>query len=128
MGIVRQRIGQDLFRNALLQYWGGACAVTGIKVSELLRASHAKPWADCESDAERLNVFNGFLLCAHLDVLFDRGLLTFNLRGEGIVSPVLPSETLGRLGLSGDLRLRWISPEHQSFLHWHRNRFYRAAP
>ena len=34
---------------------------------EVLRASHAKPWAECANDAERLDVFNGFLLVANLD-------------------------------------------------------------
>jgi putative restriction endonuclease len=62
--IVKQRIGQNLFRQALMEYWGGACAVNGLALPELLRASHAKPWAKCASDAERLDVFNGFLLSA----------------------------------------------------------------
>lgn len=42
---VRERIGQGLFRAALLEFWGGACSVTGFDNPELLRASHAKPWA-----------------------------------------------------------------------------------
>ena len=68
--MVRQRVGQQALRNAMLDYWGSACAVTGLKVTEALRASHAKPWAECDSDAERLDVFNGFLLSANLDALF----------------------------------------------------------
>src|SRR5690606_935674 len=54
--VVRQRIGQDLFRELLMDYWGGRCAVTGLDVSGLLRASHAKPWKDA-TDAERLDVY-----------------------------------------------------------------------
>jgi ABC-type branched-subunit amino acid transport system permease subunit len=38
-GIV-QRVGQDLFRAALMDYWGGRCAVTGCAEPLLLRASH----------------------------------------------------------------------------------------
>jgi len=53
--LVRQRVGQQTYRDALLDYWGGACAVTGIDLPDVLRASHAKPWADCTSDAERLD-------------------------------------------------------------------------
>lgn len=41
---VRQRVGQDLFRDALMRYWGGRCAISGVGESALLRASHAKPW------------------------------------------------------------------------------------
>jgi putative restriction endonuclease len=77
--MTKQRIGQSLFRKALMDYWGGACAVMGLHIPELLRASHAKPWATCATDAERLDVFNGFLLSAQLDALFDSGLVTFDV-------------------------------------------------
>lgn len=52
--LVKQRVGQNTFREALMDYWGGACAITGIAIPEVLRASHAKPWAKCVSDEERL--------------------------------------------------------------------------
>ncbi|MBA4160154.1 MAG: hypothetical protein H0X65_22235, partial [Gemmatimonadetes bacterium] len=50
--IVRQRVGQDLFREPLLEHWERRCAVTGLDMPELIRASHAKPWKDA-TDAER---------------------------------------------------------------------------
>jgi hypothetical protein len=124
--LTRQRVGQDVFREALTDYWGGACAVTGIAVPEVLRASHAKPWADCESDAERLDVFNGFLLCANLDALFDRGLITFGDDGGLVVSERLASESRCKLGLTEGLRARWIAPEHGRYLAWHRERVFGA--
>ena len=55
--LVVQRVGQDLFRSALLDYWQGRCCVTGLAMPSLLRASHIKPWAKCASDNERLDVF-----------------------------------------------------------------------
>ena len=57
--LVVQRVGQDVFRRALVQYWDGRCAVTGISDSALLRASHIVPWSACTSDAQRLDVNNG---------------------------------------------------------------------
>jgi hypothetical protein len=75
--LVVQRVGQDIFRSSLIEYWNGKCAVTGLDVLGLLRASHIKRWADCESDTERLDVFNGLLLSPHLDALFDKGWVTF---------------------------------------------------
>ena len=117
--LTKQRMGQDLYRQALLDYWGG-CAVTGIEQPELLRASHAKPWAECGSDEERLNVFNGFLLCAHLDALFDRGLMTFTDEGAVLLATLLSARTVERLHLDAHLRLRWVAPEHLAFLEWHR--------
>jgi putative restriction endonuclease len=47
-----------------VDYWGGRCPISGVDQPELLRASHIKPWADCSTDAERLDVFNGVLLAA----------------------------------------------------------------
>ncbi|MFN2857939.1 HNH endonuclease, partial [Escherichia coli] len=84
--LVRQRVGQDRYRDALLAYWGGACAVTGVTVTETLRASHAKPWAECTDDTERLDAFNGFLLVANLDALFDRFLISFDGTGRLLIS------------------------------------------
>jgi putative restriction endonuclease len=54
-----------------MEYWNGRCPLTGIDQPELLRASHIKAWAACESDRERLDVHNGLLLAAHLDAAFD---------------------------------------------------------
>lgn len=120
--MVRQRVGQQAFREAMLDYWGGACAVTGIAVPEVLRASHAKPWAECESDAERLDVFNGFLLCANLDALFDRYLISFGAQGALLVSDVLSKNDRQRLGIHEPLNLRWIAVDHERYLRFHRER------
>jgi putative restriction endonuclease len=118
--LVRQRVGQDVFREALLDYWGGACAVTGLALPALLRASHAKPWAECETDEERLDVFNGFLLVAHLDALFDRGLITFDGGSALLVSGRVNAAQRVQLHLDATLRLRWLAPEHEPYLRWHR--------
>ncbi len=120
--LVRQRVGQNKFREAMLVYWGGACAVTGIAVPEVLRASHAIPWAECTSDAERLDVFNGFLLNANLDALFDRFLISFDEEGYLIVAPALTNVDLKLLGIGAKMKLRWVSPLHQPYLAMHRCR------
>ncbi|MGR9053573.1 MAG: HNH endonuclease, partial [Gammaproteobacteria bacterium] len=122
--IVRQRIGQQKFREAMLEYWGSACAATGVDVPEVLRASHAKPWAECDSDAERLDVFNGFLLCAHFDALFDRFLISFDDMGQMLISPKLSQDQRNILGLNDELRLRWIADRHLLYLGYHRTRFF----
>lgn len=121
--LVRQRVGQQAFRQAMLDYWGGACAVNGVALPEILRASHAKPWAECVSDAERLDVFNGFLLNANLDALFDRFLITFSEDGDLIVSPTITAPVRELLGLDRPMRLRWLAQEHLPYLKFHQARF-----
>lgn len=75
--LAQQRLGQARYRAALMALWNGACALTGVDIPELLRASHAKPWSDA-SDRERLDPFNGLLLEVRFDQLFDQGLISFN--------------------------------------------------
>lgn len=122
--MVRQRIGQDTFRSAMLDYWGAACAVTGINVPQILRASHAKPWAVCATDAERLDVFNGFLLSANLDALFDKFLISFDSYGQILISSLLTVNQGNLIGLTTDLRLRWLATPHLIYLKYHRECFY----
>ncbi|HEY3778015.1 MAG TPA: HNH endonuclease [Rhizomicrobium sp.] len=117
--LVIQRVGQDIFRNALLEYWSGCCAVTGIDQPELLRASHCKPWAE-SNDSERLDVHNGLVLVADVDAAFDCGLISFDDLGA-----VISSERLGAAARSrfGDLHIRapaLLTGEHRAFLRWHR--------
>jgi len=117
--LVVQRVGQDIFRDRLMDYWQGRCPLTGISDPALLRASHIIPWADCESDAERLDVHNGLLLSALWDAAFDRALATFDDQGKPEYSP--------RLSEQARAELRWHSPisltdEHRRRLARHRER------
>lgn len=126
--LVVQRVGQDIFRKALLNYWGGACAVLGVQQPRLLRASHVKSWAECESDAERLDVYNGLLLSAHLDAAFDAFLISFDDDGRILVSPALTAADCAALGIHSELRLSKITPKHLRQLAWHRARIAVARP
>lgn len=125
--LVVQRVGQQLFRDGLLELWERRCAVTGLAVPELLRASHIKPWAECESDAERLDVHNGILLAPHLDATFDRGFITVADDGVIIVSDALDPAARTVLGLQQPLRVRGLLGGHRAYLPWHRERVFLRA-
>lgn len=125
--LVVQRVGQDIFRRGLLDYWESRCAVTSLRVPALLRASHIKPWADCADDAERLDVFNGLLLAAHLDAAFDAGLITVQDDGTVVVSDALDAEARGLLGLEGPARVRGLAEGHRRYLPWHRERVFQGG-
>lgn len=123
--VVVQRVGQNLFRAALLDYWQGQCCVTGLAVPELLRASHIKPWAACESDNERLDVFNGLLLAPHLDALFDGGWISFADNGKLLISEALAPTESERLGVRPDWALASLRPSHCVNLAFHRAHVFR---
>lgn len=114
-----QRIGQSIFRDALLDFWSGRCPLTGITHPRLLRASHMKPWKDA-TDAERLDVHNGLLLAAHLDAAFDAGLITFSDDGTLQVSNNLQPGDRDRLGLACLPPLTGLRPQHVPYLAHHR--------
>ena len=122
--VVKQRRGQEEYRSKLEEYWGNACAVTGIEVPVMLRASHAKPWKDCTSDAERLDPFNGFLLSANLDALFDKGYITFDDAGKLIPSSLLTPAQINQLGLN-NLTLRKLDPRHLQYLEYHHREIFK---
>jgi len=120
--LVVQRIGQDIFRASLLDYWQGCCPLTGITDPALLRASHIVPWSECADDSHRLDVHNGLLLSALWDAAFDRALVTFHEDGHPVFSPALSPAARNAL--------QWTSPlplhgHHLKNLEHHRARFER---
>lgn len=118
--LVVQRVGQEIFRAGLLDYWDGRCPVSGLAVPGLLFASHIRPWAHCKSDAERLDIHNGILLAPHLDAAFDRGFITVADDGTILVSDALSAEARSILQLQHPLRVHGISAGHRVYLPWHR--------
>jgi len=126
--LVKQRRGQDKYREALEKLWSGRCPITGIKHPSFLVASHAKPWADSEP-TERLDPFNGILLAVHIDRLFDGGWITFTDAGQILLSPALPSDiAVSLLGQGCQERaITQFTPKHSPYLAWHRDKVYRKA-
>ena len=118
--MITTRTAQSRYRSALEKMWGGKCPLTGVSIPALLRASHAKPWKDC-TDTERVDPYNGFLLEARMDALFDQGYISFADEGTLIISPCLTEEDREMLGLHTIAQiLPMITPEHLPYLCWHR--------
>lgn len=123
--VIKARIGQGIFRKQLLEMWDG-CAVTGVKLPDLLRASHIKPWRN-STNPERTDRYNGLLLLPQYDHLFDKGFISFDDDGQLLRSPALDRIPISQLGISTRDRLRSIFEEHRGFLNYHRSeRFVRS--
>jgi len=121
--LIKARRGQGRFRQGLVTRWNAACAVTGCKQVELLRASHMKPWSVSTND-DRLDPCNGLLLVANIDALFDRGLVSFNADGSMLTSDLLHKETIGLLNLPMPL-LEPLNSSELHFLAHHRSMWFR---
>jgi hypothetical protein len=120
--LVVQRIGQDIFRTALMDYWGARCPLTGIADPALLRASHIVPWAEC-GDEQRLDVHNGLLLSALWDAAFDAGLVSFADDGTALAGPALGAVARTALGIEQAPRLSNLREAHRANLAAHRARY-----
>lgn len=121
--LVKQRVGQDIFRKRLISYWQGRCPMTDISDTDLLRASHIKPWKDCETDAERLDVHNGILLSALWDAAFDKGLVTFQDDGSPRFSTKLTAQARSSLTNHSKL-ISGLTAKHKENLIWHRDQVF----
>lgn len=114
---ILMRRGQHLYKERLVNLWEGQCAICHINLPELLRASHAKPWKDSNQN-ERLDPYNGLLLCAHHDALFDKGLISFDQEGQILMSEVLLASSPQVYQVASDMKLDFFE-ENKKYLLWH---------
>jgi len=120
--LVSARIGQGWFREKLIALWQG-CAVTKCNEISILRASHIKPWRYSDNQ-ERLDVYNGLLLTPNLDLLFDKGFISFKENGEIIISKKMNTDNILRLGVAHDMKIT-TQKQHFSYLKWHRKNIFK---
>lgn len=120
--IAKIRVGQGLFKRKLLRISNG-CKLCGLKNSALLRASHSKPWKD-SSNLERLDPYNGFLLCPQHDSLYDAGLISFTDEGGTLISGDIQPEEYALLNISPTTTIR-IHENHKTYIAWHREHVFR---
>lgn len=120
--IAKSRIGQGKFRKDLIKFWN-RCSVTGFPQVKLLRASHIKPWK-ASDNKERLDVYNGLLLLPNLDLVFDKGFITFDDKGKIVISNAL--EKGKALGLESGMSIT-IKPKHNEYLEHHRKEVFEKS-
>lgn len=72
--LVRTRVNQQFFRKIVIAAYNNQCCITGLRIPDLLNASHIIPWSQDEEN--RMNPKNGLCLNVLHDRAFDRGLIT----------------------------------------------------
>jgi hypothetical protein len=117
VNLVKSRLGQGKFRSSLLKKWG-KCCLTGVTLETVLKASHIKPWSQCDNK-DRLEPNNGLLLVANADSLFDSGLISFDARGKLIKSKFLAKDELVLLLGSSKFSLS-LNQSQQKYMSYHR--------
>lgn len=121
--VVKLRINQDKFRNGLIRKHKGKCCLCGVTYKPLLVASHIKPWAK-SNNFEKLDLENGLLLCPAHDKLFDSGLISFDEKGNIMISSEL-SKT-NRIFLNVDEKMNIdISIDNAKYISYHREKIFK---
>jgi hypothetical protein len=116
--LVNARVGQGLFKNNV-RLNESACRITGVTQLHHLRASHIKPWRD-STDEEKLHGCNGLLLAPHVDHLFDRGFISFEDRGDLVVSDHMERDVLSAWAVAVPRNVGAFNSEQRHFLEHHR--------
>ena len=119
------RLGQQNFRKKLLPLWEGKCALCGIDLPDLLIASHSKPWKDSSND-ERLDPFNGVLLCRNHNALYKNGFIAFDVQGRTAISSTIVQEDYLKYRLEADSTIT-IHPENKKYFRWHLKNVFRES-
>lgn len=128
--LIRQRVNQSYFRNALIDNYEGKCCLTNLSISALLVASHIKPWRVCDPKTERLAASNGLLLNALHDRAFDLGLMTIDQQFHVRIARCVPhdDESVRELwSYNGvEIRLPRTHPPAREFIEYHNDMIFKG--
>lgn len=117
------RIGHDLYTSNLTPLWHGECAICQINIPSMLQASHSKPWRE-STDEERIDGYNGILLCQNHAVLYKKGYITFDGTGKIILSSHINEEEYEKLSISPKTKISRLE-ENKSYFRWHRKHLFK---
>lgn len=123
LSLISSRIGQGKYREALIAK-NECCPLTGTSDERFLIASHIKPWRVC-SNLERLDPENGFLLSPHIDLLFDRGFISFSDDGKLLAADTTIERQIEEWSIEKEKSSFPFSDRKKSYLAYHREYVFR---
>jgi len=120
--LAKGRIGHSALRLKILQEKKHCCEICDVSNSKFLHISHIKPWRFSNAE-ERLDTNNILLLCPNHDKLFDSGYISFDDKGEIIVSERLSQENIKALNIT-EKKLGEMSEKKRRYLRYHRENIF----
>ena len=122
--LVKSRRGQGIFKSNVELIEKG-CRITGLGLREHLRASHIKPWS-ISDDKERIDGNNGLLLAPHVDHLFDKGFISFDVSGGLLISRKLDPTVLALWKIDSKTNAGAFNEEQLKYLEYHRKHVFQG--
>lgn len=120
--ITKARINQDIFRRNLVKKYG-CCVMCKINNEKLLIASHIKPWSESDKH-EKLDIYNGLLLCPNHDRLFDSGLISFDDSGQIMISSELDNTNQIFTNINSNVKIN-MDDDMKSYMKYHRENVFK---
>lgn len=114
--------GEQQFGKRLSRLWNKSCPLCGMDLEPVLKATYAKPWKD-SSDPERLDPYNGVLLCSNHNAMYLAGLISFNANGKLQIAKKIPAEKYADYGLNEKAKIP-VYPENGVYFKWHRKNLF----
>ncbi len=118
------RNSEQKFRKDLMRLWASQCVLCGIDLPELLKAIRSKPWKD-SSDLDKIDPYNGLLLCANHAALYEEGFIAFDGQGRLHISPQLSDAHYEKYDLHRKMKIA-RQENHKHYLKWHKRHLFKS--
>lgn len=120
----KMRLGQKQFRKEIEAIWHHACPICGISLEDSIQASYAKPWKDSLHE-ERLDPYNGILLCCNHHSLYEKGFISFNAKGHILICEEMAETDYDPFLLNPDITIPTLA-EHKPYFNWHKKHVFKG--
>lgn len=118
--IIKIRCNQGRIRNNALRKYR-KCEICGLQISQLLIASHIKPWS-ISNPSEKADINNIMLLCPMHDALFDKYLISFDNDGKILINSDISSEERKLLSINDNQKIE-VNEKRKLYLENHKKEF-----
>ena len=117
------RLGQQKFRKGLMPLWDQKCALCEVELPALLRASYSKPWKD-STDFEKVDPYNGVLLCCNHDALYSAGYIAFDGQGRLHISSQIPEVDYEKYSMYPKMKIA-RDALNKPYFKWHKRNLFK---
>ncbi|MBD7943674.1 HNH endonuclease [Psychrobacillus sp. FSL K6-2684] len=115
---VKIRKGLQKFKQTLSPIWDNQCAICNIDSPELLHPCPSKPWKD-STEEERLDPYNGILLCYNHEALYEKGYIAFDGQGKIHISARIEERDYDKYRIHSKMRIN-RKEENKKYFKWHK--------
>lgn len=120
----KMRLGERAFRARMMPLWAHQCTICTIDLPIVLQASRAKPWKDCTSD-ERIDPYNGMLLCANHAILYKKGYIAFDGQGRIHIATDISEEDYEKFGIHSKMKIA-RTERNKPYFKWHKRYLFKG--